>query len=456
MNAREAALKTLHTVLSDSAYSNDALSECFRNAPELSQDDRRFTEFLLRTVLKNQLSLLDVIRRSASVRPEKMKPRIREILLLGSCELLFMHTPDYAVINEYVRMTKKAGFQGLSGFVNAVLRNISENGNAFLAAQEGALHYSLPEELYRDIRDWYPDDADSIFRWFQETGTEGVSIRRNQSRASDEALMNALREEGRAAVPSPFAPDMYLMKNAGDLTKSPAFMKGLFTVQDLSSALSSVIVRDLFAQNRKSFSVLDACASPGGKTLHTADLMEVLMPDAEKEIISCDLSERKIGRIRENAERCGFSFIHPEVRDASVRDESFVRRFDLVILDVPCSGIGVTAKRPEIRMHASGEARRSLCEIQARILEVQTEYVKPGGTLLYSTCTIAPEENLLQVGAFLNRHPEYELTDFSSQLNEAFRGASGPAQGYFQILPGKYGSDGFFMARMTKRVETHD
>ena len=451
MRPREAARKTLHAVLADGAFSNDALSECFRNAQELSSDDRRFTEYLVRTVLKNHLSLLDVIRKTASVRPEKMKPGIREILLLGSCELLFMHTPDYAVLNEYVRMAKKAGFQGLSGFVNAVLRNIAENGNRLLSAQEGALFVSFPEELYSDIRAWYPEQADRIFQWFQKDRTEGIWIRRNRSRASHQELLDALRKEEREAVPSSFAEDVYLLKNAGGLSVSPAFMKGLFTVQDLSSSLSTDAVRDLFAPDRKTFSVLDACASPGGKTLHAADLMEALMPDTEKELVSCDLTERKTERIRENADRCSFSFIRTMIRDASVWDPAFSSRFDLVILDVPCSGIGVIGKRPEIRMHADREARKQLSLIQAGILHCQAGYVKPGGTLLYSTCTIAPEENHLQVRSFLDTHPEFEPEGFGNNLGAAFSDQPGPDRGCFQILPGQFGSDGFFMARMRKR-----
>ena len=449
---REAAISIVHEVLSDNAFSSELLSLYFRETPELTELDRRFTEHLVKTVLRHSISLQEVLRSVSSVRPEKMKPRIREILLLGSCELLLMETPAYAAIHEYVSLTKKSGLQGLSGFVNAILRKINTEGRMLLQKQEGAVRVSMPEELYTDIRNWYgPDASEEIFSWFQKEEPEGLSIRRNRSRVTQEVLLQLLQAEDRSLEASPYEEDCYLLFHAGNLSESSAFQQGCYTVQDLSSALSTSIVRDLFQTPAESFHVLDACASPGGKSLHAADLMAYAMPDAEKELLSCDVSEKKMPRLQENAARCGFHFMHPMVQDASVYRADFQKRFDLVILDVPCSGIGVIGKRPEIRLHASRKERQSLSELQARILDVNAAYVKPGGTLLYSTCTIAPEENLLQIEAFLTRHQEYTLTGFKENLNDAFRDAPGPALGYFQILPGVYGSDGFFMARMTRK-----
>ena len=450
---REAALSILHEVLSDGAFSNDLLSRYFRETPELSKRDRRFTEHLSRTVLRHYLSLLDIIRSVSSVKPEKMKAAVRETLLLGSCELLFMDTPAYACVHEYVALVKKTGYQGLSGFVNAVLHRISADGPTLLEKQIGAVRVSMPEELYQDIRSWYGGEtSEQIFSWFQKEEPEGIHIRRNRSRVTEDELLQSLNCEGRILEPSPYEEDCFLLKNPGNLSDSTAFNQGFFTVQDLSSALSTSILKDLFQSGTVRFRVLDACASPGGKSLHAADLMAYGMPDTEKELLSCDLTEKKMQRLRENAERCRFPFMHPMVQDASVSREDFFGQFDLVILDVPCSGIGVIGKRPEIRLHALREERWSLAKLQERILDVNSAYVKPGGTLLYSTCTIAPEENLLQTEAFLNRHPDFTLTGFSRQLNAAFLDIPDPGRGYMQLLPGVYGSDGFFMARMTKRV----
>ena len=449
---REAAPGILHEVLLNGAFSNDLLSQYFHETQGLSLLDRRFAERLVKTAIRHYLSLLEVLRAVSSVRPEKMKPYIREILLLGSCELLFMDTPAYAGINEYVSLTKKSGYKNLSGFVNAVLRKVSAEGHEILEKQEGAVRAGMPEELYEDIRSWYGDASDEIFTWFQKDDSEGIYIRRNRSRVTEKDLIQSFLQEGKEIEESPYEADCYLLKDPGNLSESAAFRNGYCTVQDLSSAVSTSIVRDLFQSGNAYFSVLDACASPGGKSLHAADLMAYDMPDAKKEILSCDVSEKKMERIRENADRCGFSFMRPMVQDAGILREDFLGRFDLVILDVPCSGIGVIRKRPEIRLHALREERRSLEKLQARILNVNAAYVKPGGTLLYSTCTVSPDENLLMIRSFLDQHPDYYLTGFRENLAESLRDEEGPDQGFFQIIPGKYGSDGFFMARMRKNI----
>lgn len=442
----------LEDVLYHNAFSNDALFSFFRLHPALSDRDRRFAGYLLRSVLRNLLSLEAVITHFSSVSIRKMKPRIRAILLLGSCELLKLSSPSYAVIHEYVQLAKRKGFAGLSGFVNAVLRKISEGGAEVLLLQKGALHESLPEALYEDIIRWYGEEAaGKIFAWFQKEEPDGLWIRRNRSRISDALLREALLQEGMELLETPYGEDVYCLKHTGDLSASPAFRKGYFTVQDLSSALAGEIVKDLFIPERRRFSVLDACASPGGKTMHIADLIEAGMPDADIRFDSCDVSEEKVRRIRENLDRCGFSFVTPGVQDASMGKEALSGCYDLVLLDVPCSGIGVIGKRPEIRFHADASERASLVSLQRQILEVNAGYVKPGGTLVYSTCTISPEENLLQVRAFLETHDDFRLQGFRDQLPGALREAEGPASGYFQILPGAYGSDGFFMARLCKQ-----
>ena len=451
MTGREAALKVLHEVLYDGAFSNDALRDCFRGHGEIDSRDRRFTEHLVRSSLKNLLPIEDVLNTCSTVKVKKMKPEIRCILTAGACELLYMNTPDHAAVSEYVELTKKAGFRGLSGFVNAVLRRSAREGREIVGKETGALKAGLPEELYQDIISWYgEEEALKIFSWYQKEDTEGLWIRRNVSSISHDGLVLCLQAENRELVPSGITDDTYLLKNAGDLTESAAFLNGLFTVQDLSSALSGEIVRDLFASKRETFRVIDSCASPGGKTLHAADLMESGMPKTKKELVSCDVSERKAERIRENVNRCGFSFVTTEVRDASLITEEFTDRFDLVILDVPCSGLGVIGKRPEIRFRAGREARESLTELQKRILDVNSRYVRPGGTLVYSTCTIAPEENIGQVRAFIGSRPEFKLRGFAENLSDKIPGADSASEGYLQILPGSIGSDGFFMARMER------
>ena len=228
------------------------------------------------------------------------------------------------------------------------------------------------------------------------------------------------------------------------LTQLEAFKSGLFYVQDLSSAVSGDIVADLLAKAGPDFKVLDTCAAPGGKTVHIADLLA-----GKGSVTACDVSEKKTALIRGNAARAQFDNIRTEVQDARVYREDFEEAFDLVICDVPCSGLGVLIKKPDIRYHVTEESMAELVKIQRSILKNVQRYVKPGGTLVFSTCTVNPAENEENLFWFLERFAAFDTVSIKKKLPERLRTETAE-DGYVQLIPGVHPCDGFFMARLEK------
>ena len=363
-----------------------------------------------------------------------MKPEIRCILQMGVYQLKYMDSvPPSAACNEAVRLTAKKGFRTLKGFVNGVLRNISRNISDITYPDEKeqpfyacAVRYSIPEWMLRQWKkDYGWEKTKSIAESFQKK--ERTCIRVNRMKTTPEELLRSFRQQGIHAEQIRLSnyPDFdYAMYLSGYdyLAKIPGFLEGMFTVQDLSSMLATHI-----AAPKPGDHVIDVCSAPGGKSLHAAELMQ-----GEGFVEARDLTEYKISRIGENIKRSGMKNICARQMDARLLDEASIAKADLVIADLPCSGLGTLRKKPEIRYRITEEDEKNLAALQREILAVVCQYVKPGGTLMFSTCTIDRMENEENAAWFLKQNPQFSL-EFEQQF-----------------FPDEGESDGFYIARFKK------
>lgn len=407
-----------------------------------------FVRRLVRGCLEKKVLLEGLISRKSSVPLKKMKPYVRLILLQALYELCYMDTEPYAAVSEALRLAEKRRLSGLKGFINAVLRNILREKEILMADLSFREACSLPEPLFNLISEWYDEETlKGIARSFSEE-ERALSVRHMASKVKEEAFLESLQAEGVSAVRDQAVEKAYFLEGGEDLTSLETFRKGWMYVQDVSSQLDACAVKDL-TSGKDNIRILDLCASPGGKSIDLCDDCR-----DEGEILACDLTEAKIKTIRENLERLDFRSVKTRINDASVYQESFREQFDLVIADVPCSGLGTIRKKPDLLLSfdESTEKRlKDLVLLQRKILENAALYVKPGGTLVYSTCTVNPEENEKQTEAFLSRHPEYVKKD----LKELLKTLPGKAflDRDIRILPGELPYDGFYVCRMEKEKD---
>lgn len=451
MNAREFALRLLQKVNEEQVLSHEALNALEQSG--LEPRDRALATKLVHGTLERQLTADWILGNKTGKPVSKMKPVIRNILRLGVYQLLFLtQIPAAAVCNESVKLAKKNGLAGLAGFVNGVLRGIARDIEAAGSREQCLMHYadaysgnerfsflySVPEELVSYYRTNYPSEAEDMFAAF--LSEQGTAIRFNKSRGSMEGLKEALTKEG---IPfrEGLLPNTLRLLKSGSPADAQAFQKGLFSIQDESSALAGNVI-----PLKKGMKVLDLCAAPGGKTVHAADELAALGGGS---VTARDLSAEKVERIREHAERIGLHNITLEKRDATVYDDTMCEACDVVLADLPCSGLGVIGRKPDIKWKTSLADVRTLAGLQRDILNNAVRYVKPGGYLCYSTCTVTKEENdqncdVLESLGFV----PYDVTDaIPKPLRVRYH------NGRLQLFP-QDGTDGFFIAVMQKKDGT--
>ncbi len=329
-----------------------------------------------------------------------------------------------------VKETKKYANVRASGLVNGVLRSLSRQKNTIPAPESLSVRYSCPEELTMLLQHAVGESGlEPLLRAQNEV--PAVALQTNTLKISTGELQKLLSEQGAETSLHPFCPDCLLLES-GNPAELPAFRDGLFYVQDPASKLAV-----LAAGLKPGMRVLDCCAAPGGKSMAAAIAME-----GRGEIVSCDLHGNKLRKIRESAERLGIGILEIEERDASRPKEEWLGSFDCVICDVPCSGLGVIRKKPDIRYKSLADVA-GLPAVQKRILENSASYVRVGGLLLYSTCTILPEENGEIVSDFLANHPEFERRPWQLPLEPDLPGE-------LTLLPHVHGTDGFFFSLMRR------
>ncbi|MGN1206658.1 MAG: 16S rRNA (cytosine(967)-C(5))-methyltransferase RsmB [Eubacterium sp.] len=378
---------------------------------------------------------------------KKMNAVIRTILRMGVYELFYMDkVPASATCNEMVSLSKKKKMGKYAGFVNGILRHLARKEREVLrekiAAKKGDIAekysflYSMPKELCTlMIENYGKKTAKKIFEAFE--GANPICIRVHTKNASLEEVRKELEEAQIKVESLPHLKEGFCLSRVDKVEELPGFAEGHFTVQDESSMLPGVI-----SGIKPGDSVLDVCASPGGKTFHAMDLLK-----GKGRICARDVSEKKLVRIRENAVRLQEPDVEIKVWDARKEDLAWNEKADVILADVPCSGIGVIGKKPEIRYNAFRHIEE-LVPIQRDIIKGILPALKPGGTLIYSTCTICPQENQENV-AYLEKHFPLKRESLDEFLPESLRNKM-TKEGMLQILPGVNGSDGFFVARLVK------
>jgi len=445
ITTRELILNILLEVNRDGEYSHIAIRKTLERYQYLPKQERAFISKVCEGTIEYMLQLDYIIEQFSNIKIAKMKPLVREILRSSAYQMKYMdRVPDSAICNEAVKLTQKRGFYSLKGFVNGVLRNVSRGKDAvkFPSIEQPILHlsvnYSMPQWLVEEwIYQYGFDDTKAILGDFLEE--KPTTIRCMQYLTDKEATIRSLEAQGVTVKRAPYLNDAYYISNYNYISALTAFQNGSIMIQDLSSMLVGRV-----AAAGKGDYVIDLCAAPGGKSIHVADMMEGF-----GEVDARDLTEYKVKLINENIKRTNLINATAKVSDATIFDVESVEKADVVLCDVPCSGLGVIAKKPDIKYKASKVKIEELVVLQRKILNNAAAYVKVGGTLIYSTCTISKEENQDNIKWFTSNYP-YELENINSHLCEELRGKT-TEQGYLQLLPGVHKTDGFFIAKL-KRV----
>lgn len=425
-----------------------ALVETDGGGRVLSGQEKAFLRRLAYGTIERIIYLDEVIDRYANIPVRKMKPAVRTVLRMGAYEILYMNAvPAAATCNEMVSLAKRKKCAHVSGFVNAVLRNIAKADKDELQSEieSGAgtgekclsLRYSMPGDIvHMMIQSYGKKTAEKIFASFYED--RPVTIRVHTMNASKEQVRRELTQAGMSVSDGVYMETDLLVTNAGKIETLPGFAEGHFVVQDESSMLPVLV-----AGIRPGDVVLDACSSPGGKAFHAVDVMK------GKGLVSArDVSEQKLHRLMENAARLHAENIEIKVWDAVLPDEEWRERADVVLVDAPCSGIGVIGKKPDIKYRAMHNAE-TLPELQKKIVAGAAAAVKPGGVLVYSTCTINTCENE-EIAAWVAENLPFEPVSLDEYLPKALQNGM-TKRGMLQILPGIQKGDGFFVAKFVKR-----
>lgn len=442
MTARETALLTLTACETQGAWSDGYLKKAIRQGA-LDRRDAALASRLCFGVLQNRLLLDFYIGKLSTVKREKLEPKVLGALRLGLYQLMFLDkVPERAAVNESVALAKKHSRNSRApALVNAVLRSfLRQREGGGLPPAEGrdraetlSLRYSHPRWLVEEfIAALGAEEAEALLRRNNEQPPTCAQV--NTRRFTPEQVLSALSAAGVEGKPHPWLPDCLLLTGTGDLERLESFRAGAFYVQDAASRLAVMA-----AGPEMGMRVLDACAAPGGKSFAAALAME-----DRGEIVSCDLHPHKTGLIEAGRDRLGLSCIIAREQNGRAFVQKWEESFDVVLADVPCSGLGIIRKKPDIR-YKDPAPLADLPKVQLAILENVSRYVKPGGALLYSTCTLLRRENEGVAEAFLKDHPEF--------VPEPFRLPSpvGESGGLLTLWPHRHNTDGFFVAKMRRR-----
>ena len=438
--ARVLAYEALFAVLEKDAYANLALQASFRMP--LSPEDRKFLTELVYGTLRHLQTLAWHINRISSRPVQKLDASVRILLFLGLDQLLYMNSvPDSAAVNETVKIAKRVTHAGNVKFVNAVLRNWLRKKETLRlpTAKEdpvmaAALSLNMPTWL---IRRWQKafgvEKANAVFQAFQEI--RPTDIRVNPLKISKETLIKELSDIGCEPSAIPGCESGLTLQDAGPFFRGRFLADGKAYVQNRASMLPAEILAPQAGE-----AILDMCAAPGSKTTQMATMM-----GNQGRVVCWDLYPHKMKLIAENAKRLGLTSIYPAVHDATKIEGKDVAAFDRVLLDAPCSGLGVIGRKIEIRWRRKEKDLAAFPPLQKNLLDAAAQAVRPGGILVYSTCTLERAENEEQITAFLSRHSDFELTPFAAGEKEA-------AEGMLTLWPDTDGCDGFFVAKLRRKA----
>lgn len=450
-DTREIALEILMEITREQEYSHIAIRNALDKVQYLPKQERAFINRLTEGTVEYELRIDYVLDQYSSVKVKKMKPVIRNILRCGVYQILFMDgVPDSAACNEAVKLAQKKGFYSLKGFVNGVLRTISREKENIVypdrtshLAEYFSVYYSMPLWLVeRWLREYGPEITEGMLKDFLQD--RPTTIRCQLHRMNPELTIRSLEEQGAHLEKAPYLPYAWYLSEYSHLAGLKSFIMGRFVVQDVSSMLVAEA-----AGIKKGDYVIDLCAAPGGKSLHAADKME-----GYGHVDARDLTDYKVELIRENIRRTDVINVEASKKDATILDRESVEKADVVLADVPCSGLGVIGKKTDIKYRTDEDKIRELTVLQRQILHNAASYVKPGGVMIYSTCTITKEENQENVQWFVENYP-YELESLDPYLCEELY-SEDTKKGYLQLLPGVHKTDGFFLARLRRKDVQED
>ncbi len=443
VNSREIVLDMLLEVLEGNKFSHTILHHTLKNYQSLERQERAFISRLFTGTVKHYLTLDYIINSFSTIPVRKMKPLIRNLLRLSVYQLMYMdQVPESAVCNEAVKLAKKRGFVKLSGFINGNLRNIARKRQDISYPDKEKqpkeyleICYSVPAWLVEELLGQYPF-ATVEAMLLASLKEKETTIRVNTTKISPEQLKEMLLQEGVTVEDNDYLEYAFTIRNYDYLEKLKSFEMGYFTVQDTSSML----VCEAAGLGEQDF-VVDVCAAPGGKALHAAE--------RAKQVSARDLTEYKVGLINDNMNRLGLNNVTTLVWDATKPDPSILGTADVVIADLPCSGWGVLGKKADIKYKLTQNQQKELVELQRSILSVIKDYVKPGGILIYSTCTVNQEENIENRNWFLQQY-DFEADSLDPYLPQQLHGTS-TKEGYLQLIQGVHPTDGFFISRMRRK-----
>ncbi|MEW6189069.1 MAG: 16S rRNA (cytosine(967)-C(5))-methyltransferase RsmB [Actinomycetota bacterium] len=441
--AREAALEAICRVHETRSYANLILSRLLAES-DLSKRDRALVTELVYGTLRNEGTLDWILSRFYPQKPSKIPEKALDILRLGCYQILYLDKiPNHAVCNEAVELAKKYFHPAMGGFVNAILRRIIREKER------------LPWPDYQDDPIGYISFKHSHPRWIVEMWVEDFGleetallcqannvrprmvIRVNTFKISPSNLARRFESEGLKISPS-WLPEALIVEDMGNVTELTEFKEGLFLLQDESSILVGHIV-----DPKPGEVILDTCAAPGGKTTHLAQLM-----GNEGRIIAVDIHQSRLRLVKDNCSRLGIKNVQIIQGDSTRLGEVVEKPVDKVLVDAPCSGLGVLARRPDARWRKTPQQIDELSILQSRLLDSASKFVKRKGVLVYSVCTISKKESEQVMKGFLKKHPEFSLEDISSFLPPPLR-AEMPLK-FIQLLPHRHGTDGLFVCRFKK------
>ena len=452
-NTREIIVDTLLEIERGGTYSHKLIKAVLDKYNYLEPQEKSFIKRITEGSIERKIELDYIINQKSSIKVNKMKPFIRCLLRMSVYQLIYMDSiPNSAVCNEAVKLAGKRKFQNLKGFVNGVLRNIARDKDQIIYPDSVtepilflSVKYSMPEWLVQMWMDEYGYEiVVKLLEGLLKIYPISIRFRLSLDKKVEQEYIAQMEKSGVQVVPSPYLPYAYTLTNVEGVASLPGYEEGDFTVQDVSSMLAVEA-----AGICSSDVVMDICAAPGGKSL--------LASEKAARVLSRDISDAKVELIQENITRMKVTNIEPQVWNGTVYDESKKETADILLMDVPCSGLGVIGKKRDIKYNASKEGFESIVALQKEIISNSWQYVKPGGILLYSTCTIRKDENEDMCHWICEEFP-FELDSLEPFIPKAvweqtrnLQGKEEQQQGCLQLLPGITDSDGFFMARLRRK-----
>ncbi|WP_053956945.1 16S rRNA (cytosine(967)-C(5))-methyltransferase RsmB [Inediibacterium massiliense] len=442
MNARKYAYKILLDIEQNNAFSNIAVNKELRGK-DISSVDRRLIRELVYGVLENKIYLDFIISKLSNTKMNKMDRKVIIILRIGLYQIIFLDKiPAFAAVSESVNIMKKINPRA-AGFTNGILRN-------YLRNQEKIKIPSLKENLEMHLSIQYSHPLWLVKKWLNEFGqdftmkllkanneTPKLSIRVNTLKTTKEKLIKMLQTEGVEVDKNTNAEECLHLDHVGNIEELKSYQEGLFQIQDESSMLVGLVL------NPKSGEcIVDVCAAPGGKTTHIAQIMK-----NQGQIIARDIYPHKLNLIKENAKKLGIENIIVQEFDAQKIDVDLIQKADRVLVDAPCSGLGIIRRKPELKYNKTPDHIKEITKIQLEILKNASQYVKDNGVLVYSTCTIEKEENIEVIKKFIEYDKNFEIIDVNPYIPKKFRGE----EKMIQLYPHIHHTDGFFICKLRKK-----